>query len=68
MRYDISLSYIALKYHMSESHLSTRIKKHLGQNFQSYVEPVSYTHLDVYKRQPSIWRCWDRTAGSMDSI
>ena len=40
MRYDISLSYIALKYHMSESHLSTRIKKHLGQNFQSYVEQL----------------------------
>ena len=40
MHYDLSLSYIALKYHMSESHLSTSIKKHLGQNFQNYVEQL----------------------------
>ena len=28
--------------------------EHFKRTIQMYLEPVSYTHLDVYKRQPNI--------------
>ena len=37
---DLSLSYIALKFDLSESNLSIRIKEHLGQTFTAYVEEL----------------------------
>ena len=39
--------------------IALQIKKELNKkNFKVYLTPVSYTHLDVYKRQPHILRAF----------
>ena len=35
----------------------------LGAVGYVWFSPVSYTHLDVYKRQPLRWAFWRRAAG-----
>ena len=44
--------YHGLVYSVTDDKVTKTESGELGSAVSAYIEPVSYTHLDVYKRQP----------------
>ena len=51
---ELSLTELTNRFHVSTSHMIHMFKAQFGLPPIQYMA-VSYTHLDVYKRQPEVW-------------
>ena len=48
---DVNRTNVAKQFFLNPDYLARLFKKETGQTLGSYLQAVSYTHLDVYKRQ-----------------